>query len=61
MGVTYGAGIALDTDDFPNYIKKAEIEKKKVAKVICPFFGCFIKTHKTTAAKFCVYHRIPSK
>ena len=61
MGVTYGAGIALDTDDFLNYIKKAEIEKKNVVKVICLFFGCFTKGHKTTAAKFCVYHRIPSK
>ena len=60
-GVTYGARTALDTDTFPEYIKQAEKEKKKVAKVICPFYGCMIKGHLTTGSKKCLYHRMPSK
>ena len=60
-GVIYGTGTALDTDTFPEYTKQAEKEKKKVAKVICPLYGCIVKGHVTTGSKRCVYHQMPSK
>ena len=60
-GVTYGAGTALNTDTSPEYTKQAEKEKKKVAKVICPFYGCMIKGHLTTDSKKRVYYWMPSK
>ena len=55
-GVTYKSGCAIDSNDASDYIRTAEIKKKELLRVTCPFYGCFERNHKTTAAKNCRYY-----
>ena len=52
----YGAGVALESDTIPSFIKKAKDKKKILLGIKFPFYGCFIKGHVTTKAKKCQYH-----
>ena len=50
-GMTYESGITLKiTDTIPDYINKAETDKKRLWKIECPFFCYFIKEHKVSKA-----------
>ena len=54
--VTYKSGCALDSNDVPDYIRLAEMKKKVIFKVTCPFNSCFVKGNITNAAKKCRYN-----
>ena len=51
QGKTYGSGVALESDSIPEFVKEAEEEKKELLGIQCPFYGCFVKGHKTTKGK----------
>ena len=36
-GVTYKSGCAIDSNDAPDYIRTAEMKKKELLRVTCPF------------------------
>ena len=55
-GMTYGAGVALSMDTYPDFIREKETQKKELLNVQCPWFGCFTKGHVSTKAKKCQYH-----
>ena len=57
-GVTYKSGCAIDSNDAPYYIRIAEMKKKEILRVTCPFYGCFERGHKTIADKSCRYNGI---
>ena len=57
-GATYKSGCAIDSNDALDYIRTAEMIKKDILRVTCPFYGCFERGHKTAAAKSCRYNGI---
>ena len=61
QGKTYGSGVALDSDSIPEFVKEAEERKKELLGIQCPFYGCFVKNHKTTKAKKCQYYGVKNK
>ena len=61
QGKTYGSGVALDSDSIPEFVKEAEERKKELLGIHCPFYGCFVKNHKTTKAKKCQYYGVKNK
>ena len=61
QGKTYGSGVALDSDSIPEFAKEAEDRKKELLGIQCPFYGCFVKKHKTTKAKKWQYYGIKNK
>ena len=54
LGKTYGAGVALEANMIPDWMKRAEMMTNKNPKT-CSFYGCNGK-HVTTKAKGCKYH-----
>ena len=61
QGKTYRCGVALDSDSIPEFVKEAEERKKELLGIQCPFYGCFVKGHKTTKAKKCQYRGVRNK
>ena len=58
QGKTYGSGVVLESDSIPEFVKEAEERKKELLGIQFPFYGCFVKNHKTTKAKKCQYLKI---
>ena len=54
--MTYGAGVSLSMDTYPDFLREKDTQKKKFLNVQCPWFGCFTKGHVSTKAKKCQYH-----
>ena len=57
-GVTYKSVSALDSNDVPDYIRVEEMKKKVIFKVTCPFYGCFVRGHKTSGTKSFQYNGV---
>ena len=55
-GMTYGAGVDLSIDTYPNFIREKESQKKELLNVQYPWFGCFTKGHVSMKAKKYQYH-----
>ena len=56
-GSTYGAGVAIETNEkLPFEVTKMEEQKKKLKSQICPFPGCLGRNHTTTKSRECKYH-----
>ena len=51
QGKTYGSGVALESDSILEFVKEGEERKRELLGIKCPFYGCFVKGHKTTKAK----------
>ena len=56
--MTYGSGVALESNTIPKFIKQAETKKKELLGIHCPFFGCFQKGHGTTRVNKCQCHGV---
>ena len=54
LGKLYGAGVALEANTIPNWMKRAEM-KTKINPKICSFYG-YSGKHMTINAKGCKYH-----
>ena len=56
-GKTYGAGIAMETENsIPLFVKEDDQRKKKLKSMRCPLLGCLGRNHASSRSKQCKYH-----